>query len=41
MLGIKENGLLFFTIRFKASGLMSSTKLGMIDSIVDEESYVL
>ena len=37
MLGIKENGLLFFTIRFKASGLMSSTKLGMMDSIVDGE----
>jgi hypothetical protein len=41
MLGIKENGLLFSTIRFKAPGLMSSTKLRMIDSIVDEESYVL
>ena len=37
MLGIKENGLLFSTIRFKAPGLMSSTKLGMIDSIVDGE----
>jgi hypothetical protein len=41
MLGIKENGLLFSTIIFKAPGLMSSTKLRMIDSIVDEESYVL
>jgi hypothetical protein len=41
MLGIKENGLLFSIIRFKAPRLMSSTKLGTIDSIVDEESYVL
>jgi hypothetical protein len=30
-----EKGLLSSTIRFKAPGLMSSTKLGMIDSIVD------
>ena len=32
-----EKGLLSSTIRFKASGLMSSTKLGMMDSIVDGE----
>ena len=32
-----EKGLLPSTIRFKAPGLMSSTKLGMIDSIVDGE----
>ena len=30
-----EKGLLSSTIRFKAPGLMSSTKLGMIDSIID------
>jgi hypothetical protein len=32
-----EKGLLSSTIRFKAPGIMSSTKLGMIDSIVDGE----
>jgi hypothetical protein len=32
-----EKGLLSSTIRFKAPGLTSSTKLGMIDSIVDGE----
>jgi hypothetical protein len=32
-----EKGLLSSTIRFKAPGLMSSTKLGMIDSIIDGE----
>ena len=32
-----EKGLLSSTIRFKAPGLMSSTKLGMIDSIVNGE----
>jgi hypothetical protein len=32
-----EKGLLLSTIRFKAPGLMSSTKLGMMDSIVDGE----
>jgi hypothetical protein len=32
-----EKGLLSSTIRFKAPGLMSSTRLGMIDSIVDGE----
>src|SRR5215211_575461 len=32
-----EKGLLSSTIRFKALGLMSSTKLGMMDSIVDGE----
>jgi hypothetical protein len=32
-----EKGLLSSTISFKAPGLMSSTKLGMIDSIVDGE----
>ena len=32
-----EKGLLSSTIRFKASGLMSSTKLGMMDSIVEGE----
>jgi hypothetical protein len=32
-----EKGLLSSTIRFKAPGIMSSTKLGMIDSIVDAE----
>jgi hypothetical protein len=30
-----EKGLLSSTIRFKAPGLMSSTRLGMMDSIVD------
>jgi Bacterial PH domain len=32
-----EKGLLSSTIRFKAPGLMSSTKLGMIDSLIDGE----
>ena len=32
-----EKGLLSSTIRFKAPGLMSSTKLGMTDSIIDGE----
>jgi PH (Pleckstrin Homology) domain-containing protein/putative oligomerization/nucleic acid binding protein len=32
-----EKGLLSSTIRFKAPGLMSSTKLGMIDSIIEGE----
>ena len=32
-----EKGLLSSTIRFKAPELMSSTRLGMMDSIVDEE----
>ena len=32
-----EKGLWSSTIRFKASGLMSSTKLGMMDSIVEGE----
>jgi hypothetical protein len=32
-----EKGLLSSTIRFKAPGLMSLTRLGMIDSIVDGE----
>ena len=32
-----EKGLLSSTIGFKAPGLMSSTKLGMMDSIVDGE----
>jgi hypothetical protein len=32
-----EKGLLSSTIRFKAPGLMSSTRLGMMDSIVDGE----
>src|SRR5215204_5887607 len=32
-----EKALLSSTIRFKALGLMSSTKLGMMDSIVDGE----
>jgi hypothetical protein len=32
-----EKGLLSSTIRFKAPGLMSSTKLGMMDSIIDGE----
>jgi PH (Pleckstrin Homology) domain-containing protein len=32
-----EKGLLSSTIRFKAPGLMSSTKLGMMDSMVDGE----
>jgi Bacterial PH domain/Short C-terminal domain len=32
-----EKGLLSSTIRFKAPGLMSSTKLGMMDSIVEGE----
>src|ERR671924_2032581 len=31
-----EKGLLSSTIRFKAPGLMSSTRLGMMDSIVDD-----
>ena len=32
-----QKGLLSSTIRFKAPGLMSSTRLGMMDSIVDGE----
>jgi Bacterial PH domain/Short C-terminal domain len=32
-----EKGLLSSTIRFKAPGLMSPTKLGMIDSIIEGE----
>ena len=32
-----ERGLLSSTIRFKAAGLMSSTKLGMMDSLIDGE----
>jgi hypothetical protein len=32
-----EKGLLSSTIRFKAPGLMSSTRLGMMDSLVDVE----
>ena len=32
-----EKGLLSSTIRFKATGLMSSTKLGMMDSTVEGE----
>ena len=32
-----EKGLLSTTIRFKAPGLMSSTKLGMMDSLIDGE----
>jgi hypothetical protein len=32
-----EKGLLSSTIRFKASGLVSSTKLGMMDSMIDGE----
>jgi Bacterial PH domain len=32
-----EKRLLSSTIRFKAPGLMSSTKLGMIDSLIDGE----
>jgi hypothetical protein len=32
-----EKGLLWSTIRFKAPGLMSSTKLGMMDSLIDGE----
>ena len=32
-----EKGLLSSTIRFKAPGLMSSTKLGMMDSMIDGE----
>lgn len=32
-----EKGLLSSTIRFKAPGLMSSTRLGMMYSIVDGE----
>jgi hypothetical protein len=32
-----EKGLLSSTIRFKAPGLMSSTKLGMMDSLIDGE----
>jgi hypothetical protein len=32
-----EKGLLSSTIRFKAPGLMSSTKLGMMDSIIGGE----
>ena len=32
-----EKGLLSSTIRFKAPGLVGSTKLGMMDSIIDGE----
>lgn len=32
-----EKGLLSSTIRFKAPGLLSSTKLGMMDSMIDGE----
>jgi Bacterial PH domain len=32
-----EKGLLSSTIRFKAPGLVSSTKLGMMDSVIDGE----
>jgi hypothetical protein len=32
-----EKGLLSSTIRFKAAGLVSSTKLGMMDSLIDGE----
>ncbi|HKI08891.1 MAG TPA: PH domain-containing protein [Nitrososphaeraceae archaeon] len=32
-----EKGLLSSTIRFKAPGLMSSTRLGMMDSMIDGE----
>jgi len=32
-----EKGLLSSTIRFKAPGLVSSTKLGMMDSLIDGE----
>ena len=32
-----EKGLLSSTIRFKAAGLMSSTKLGMMDSVMEGE----
>jgi hypothetical protein len=32
-----EKGLLSSTIRFKAPALMSSTRLGLMDSIVDGE----
>ena len=32
-----EKGLLSSTIRFKSPGLMSSTKLGMMDSLIDGE----
>lgn len=32
-----EKGLLSSTIRFKAAGLMSSTKLGMMDSVIEGE----
>jgi hypothetical protein len=32
-----EKGLLSSTIRFRAPGLMSSTKLGMMDSLIDGE----
>jgi Bacterial PH domain/Short C-terminal domain len=32
-----EKGLLSSTIRFKAPGLMSSTKLGMMDSLIEGE----
>jgi len=32
-----EKGLLSSTIRFKAAGLMSSTKLGMMDSVTEGE----
>ena len=32
-----EKGLLSSTIRFKAPGLMSSTKLGMMDSVIEGE----
>jgi pimeloyl-ACP methyl ester carboxylesterase len=37
LVGHSYGGLLSSTIRFKAPGLMSSTKLGMMDSIVDGE----
>jgi len=32
-----EKGVLSSTIRFKAAGLMSSTKLGMMDSVIEGE----
>ena len=32
-----EKGLLSSTIRFKAPGLVSSTRLGMMDSLIDDE----
>src|ERR671925_576456 len=34
-----EKGLLSSAIRFKAPGLVSSTKLGMMDSMIDGEDY--